>query len=562
MSYGDSRIASLESIRKGSFAAPLFFASFALACLGSQVGAVWPWAGSALALVVAGWCAGPQRAAGASALSLALAAYLALVVASALALSPAYTPAALYHALLLGLGFAVLRRATPAMLKAAVVAAASAVAVLAVWGLVQVGIQGAGRATAVFETPATFAAIMNLVLLPTLVGLAGGARGAWRNALAVLVAAALFSAASRGGLIAFAGALGVAAILVRRADRLRAGPLVRVSSLIAAGWFLAFLLRILAATAATEALPGDTARAESSLSRLELYAVSLDAWRDRPLLGTGYLTFRYVLEQKRADVPSYGDSQETWFVHNDYLQSLQELGLPGFAAFLILVTLPGLLAYRRVPALPEPARIPVVASTSALASMALHALVDFPFYIPACLLLYGAQLGVVDASLRGAGEPRPSQSRSHAGYRAARAVAGTLAAIVLLRPLAAEAAAEWGLLKFSQGAGPSAARWLGAARIIEPRDWRYHWYEGRFWEAQAADSGKREAAQLAAQAYGAGFEANPLEVKNLLGMISVQSRYRSLLDAPADSATLRQWRSRARELAPLSPEVRRELDRP
>jgi len=495
-------------------------------------------------------------------MSVALAAYLVLVVASALALSPAYTPAALYHALLLGLGFAVLRRASPAMLRAAFVAAASAGAALAVWGLVQIGIQGAARATAIFETPATFAAIMNLVLLPTLAGVAGGARGAWRNALAVLMAAALFSAASRGGLIAFAGALGVAAILLRRADRLRAGPLVRVSSLIAAGWLLAILLRMLAAAASTEALPGETARAESSLSRLELYAVSLDAWRDRPLLGTGYLTFRYVLEQKRADVPSYGDSQETWFVHNDFLQSLQELGILGLAALLALVVLPVWLAYRRVPALPEPARAHVIGSASALASMALHALVDFPFYVPACLLLYGAQLGVLDASLRGEGAPGPSLSRSHAWYGAARAVAGTLAAIVLLRPLAAEAAAEWGLRKFSQGAGPSAARWLGAARIIEPRDWRYHWYEGRFWDAQAADSAKREAARLAAQAYSAGFEANPLEVKNLLGMISVQRRYRSLLEAPAESATLEQWTTRARQLAPLSPEVRRELDRP
>jgi len=133
--------------------------------------------------------------------------------------------------------------------------------------------------------------------------------------------------------------------------------------------------------------------------------------------------------------------------------------------------------------------------------------------------------------------------------------------VVLLRPVAAEAAAEWGLRKSAGGEGQQAAFWLGAAERLDSSDWRYHWYAGQFWESQAADSGRREAAQLAAKAYAAGLAANPLEVKSLLGMLSVQRRFRQLLAEPADPATLQRWTDLAARLAPLNPEVRRALPR-
>lgn len=134
-----------------------------------------------------------------------------------------------------------------------------------------------------------------------------------------------------------------------------------------------------------------------------------------------------------------------------------------------------------------------------------------------------------------------------------------IGAIILLRPVAAEAAAEWGLANLARGNATAAAIWLGAARRVDPADWRYHWYAGQFWDSQVAQFGRRDAARLAADAYAAGFAANPLEAKNLLGMISVHRRYGHLLDAPANPDELQRWRARAIELAPLNPEVRREL---
>jgi hypothetical protein len=192
--------------------------------------------------------------------------------------------------------------------------------------------------------------------------------------------------------------------------------------------------------------------------------------------------------------------------------------------------------------------------------MGFHALVDFPFYIPVCLVLYGALLGSLDRRL---GEGHTSAARpSNAAtwFRVARTGLVVLAAVILLRPVAAEAAAEWGLSRSTAGHSQSAAFWLEAARRLEPADWRYHWYAGQFWDGQASVSGRREAARLAAQAYAAGFEANRLEVRNLLGKISVHRRHGKLLDMPADSLTQATWMAQAEALAPFNDAVRRERE--
>jgi O-antigen ligase len=457
-------------------------------------------------------------------------------------------------------GFFTARRFADPLMKGAMMGALGLGASLALWGLAQIGPLGVARAHALFETPATYAALLNLLLVPMLACVLTGKRGLALAATIAVLAGAVFAADSRGGLLALAGGLGFAMILSIRTRTLHPRSIAIALALLAAGWILASAFRAMPSPVSKVA-PSAGTRADSSLSRLELYALSWQAWRERPLAGTGYLTFRYTLEQGRAQVPSYGESSETWFVHNDYLQTLQELGPIGLLAFLGLTLLPPALTYRKLPSLAEEQRPAVVASASALAAMSIHAMVDFPFYVPVCLLLYGAMLGVLDRRLIGSAPAAASVSGPTPWHRPARAGAITIAAVILLRPVFAEAASEWGLRRAAAGEGQNAAFWLGAAQRLDPRDWRYHWYAGQFWDAQAIDSGKREAARLAAQAYAAGFAANPLEVRNLLGMISVNRRHRDLLDLPADEKTLRDWMAQAAALAPLSPAVRRELAR-
>jgi O-Antigen ligase len=484
-----------------------------------------------------------------------------LVALDTLFVSPAYTPAGLYPPLLLALAFAVFRRFDDRTERFAVQSVLLVGAIAGIWGLVQAGPMGIARAHAFFETPATYASVMNLLLVPLLACMLAGRRGAWIPISAALFAAALFAADSRGGLIALAAGCGMALVLALRSGQFILRGMAQVAMLLLGTWLVAVAIHALpwARTASTQAEPPIAAqdREASSVSRLELYSVSLDAWREHPIAGTGYLTFRYVLEQGRARVPSYGTSDETWFVHNDYLQMLQELGPLGLAALIALAWLPAWLAYRRIPQLPEASKTVVVACAAGATAMACHALVDYPFYLPACLLLYGALLGALDRRIRASSAEGAGPQAAGPLRRSGGAVLAVLVAIVLIRPLAAGAAAEWGLREQAAGDARAAAFWLSTAPVIDSGDWRFHWYAGQFWEVQAAVSGRREAARLAATAYAAGFDANPLEVKNLLGKISVQMHHHDLLDAPASAATVKEWVAKAHGLAPYNAEVRR-----
>jgi hypothetical protein len=66
------------------------------------------------------------------------------------------------------------------------------------------------------------------------------------------------------------------------------------------------------------------------------------------------------------------------------------------------------------------------------------------------------------------------------------------------------------------------------------------------------------ATQAARVARSAGIRVNPLEVSNLLGLISLHRRHARLLASPADRATLAAWVAQAEALAPFNSVVRRE----
>lgn len=190
--------------------------------------------------------------------------------------------------------------------------------------------------------------------------------------------------------------------------------------------------------------------------------------------------------------------------------------------------------------------------------MAFHALVDFPFYVPACLLLFGALLGTMNRRLEMPSVPGALPAARAPWARAVRAGVAAIAVILLLRPVLAEAAAEWGLQRYGAQQAQSAAFWLETARRLDPADWRYHLYAGLFWDGMASASGSADAARFASAAFTAGVEANPVEVRNLLGLIAVHRVHARLLDAPADRATREAWVARAEALAPYNAAVRRE----
>ena len=99
-----------------------------------------------------------------------------------------------------------------------------------------------------------------------------------------------------------------------------------------------------------------------------------------------------------------------------------------------------------------------------------------------------------------------------------------------------------------------------AARRLEPRDWRYHWYAGQFWMAEAQNRGDRTAAAYAERALVAAQGANSREVRPLYDRIRIHRYLGKLLDAPATPETLMAWANHAVELSPADPAVRAERD--
>lgn len=549
---------------KGGLSASLFFLALAFAAAGSAQAVVALWAAAAVALFVL-LCMG-QGGREATWLTVAAVGFSALIAFNGLVLSPAYTPAALYHPLLFILAFAAARRCPEGLQRTFFGGALAGAGVLALWGLAQQRLLGEARALAFLDTPNTYAALIDLALLPAAVWLVWGPSGRGGSkalaALVALLAAGSLAAWSRGAGVGALGAAGAVFLLRSRLPRPEPRAWARLAAAALLGMLICFLIRIpVSGLAPEQAAPAPSARLESSLSRLELYAVSWQAYRAHPFAGSGYLTFRYALERHRAEVPSYGADHVTWFAHDDYLQLLEETGPLGLAALAALALLPLALARRAMLRLEPEQRVRAAAAVAGLASMSVHALVDYPFYVPACLVMFGALAGGLDRLLGEAGAGRVPLPALPRLPRAARIALVLLAAFGLAQPVAAEGAACWAGRELGAGRTLSAAYWLQVASRLQPRDWRYHWYLGQFWQGQAFAGGSADAVRFALREFDAGLRANPLEVRNLIGRISTYRLLGDRLARPASADELDAWSRQALAMAPLMHRVRRERAR-
>jgi O-antigen ligase len=544
---------------KGGLTASLFFLALACAAAGSAQAVVSLWGAAALALCALFWLG--QRAPAATWLTAAAAGLAVLIFCNGLLSSPAYTPAALFHPLLFILAFAAARRCPARLQRSLAGGALAAALVLGAWGLAQARWLGEARALAFLETPNTYAALLDLVLFPAAVWLLWGRGGRGLAPLLGVLVAASLAALSRGAWIGALGGAGAALLLGLGLPRPQARAWARLGAAIVLGVVVFAAARVqLPGLAHEQPAPAAPERLESSVSRLELYALAWQTYRAHPVAGTGYLTFRYALERHRAEVPSYGADHVTYFVHDDYLQLLQETGPLGLLALAALALLPYALARRALARLEPEQKVHAVAAVAGLATMSVHALVDYPFYVPACLTLFGALLGALDRLVGAAGVGRLPVPALPALPRAAR-IALVLAAFVFVQPVAAEGAAFWGRRQLGEGRTLAAAYWLQVASRLQPRDWRYHWYLGQFWQGQAFAGGGADAVRFALREFDAGLRANPLEVRNLLGRISTNRLLGQELPRPASAAQLEAWSREALAMAPLMPQVRRERAR-
>ena len=515
------------------------------------------WASALFALVLVLWALPKKQLLGVTPLAGVVAAYVAWLVADDFFNSP-YTSAAIYDPAFLALGFVFARTAEAKQRASAVRVVLISASALACWSLWQAASEGM-RAHAYFETPNTLATVINMVLAPLLVTIAFGEARRPVLGLAALLVAALVATLSRGGFCALAAAAVAAAFLARlQSLPVRGGDLRRVFYVLGSGVLagvLAFELpRWLLASSGAE-LPdlSDTLHG-TVVARFELWRLAISALGRHPWLGIGYLGFSDLFQAQHARVPSYASENFTYFVHNDYLQVLLELGLPALAARLAIVLLPYYLA--RNPIGGQHERVRLVAALAGLTTMAVHAVADFPFYIPLCLLLFGCLLGDVDR-LVATTERQTARLRVP---RVAKICVAALLAVLFLPPAMAEAVVAYGDRSWRAGQAQSAAFAFELARRLQPRDWRYHWYAGQFWFRQAAQSGSQPAARQADAAFAAAVLADPHEPRPLLARLGTQLKFGPMLEHREPPATLRGWADHALALAPMHPGIRRDYD--
>ena len=111
--------------------------------------------------------------------------------------------------------------------------------------------------------------------------------------------------------------------------------------------------------------------------RLELWRESLPLIAAYPVFGCGLGAYESAFMPYKVSGPLLTDD----YAHNDYLQSLAELGLAGF---LILAALISAVLFRAFRAAAHPLAAACLAS---IAAILLHSTVDFNLYMPANALV-------------------------------------------------------------------------------------------------------------------------------------------------------------------------------
>ncbi len=202
---------------------------------------------------------------------------------------------------------------------------------------------------------------------------------------AFIVLLASIGSNSRGGFLSLFGATAFVLLLALLVSRVRAGTKlwVIIGSLACGG-----LVLWLTGAALLERFGAmDLAEGES---RLLAWQMTLDAIRERPLLGYGHGAFLQVYYLLHGVELGNGLFD---YAHNDWLQAAAELGLVAASALWLALFLVwglcvvGALARRR-------RRLYPLVGAGAGCLVALHAITDFSLLMPAVALTFAALLGI------------------------------------------------------------------------------------------------------------------------------------------------------------------------
>lgn len=279
--------------------------------------------------------------------------------------------------------------------------------------------QFAGRSSAMFGIPNSFAGLLELVTPVCLALVSSRAVKPWAKIvccwLAALFVVAIVLTGSRGGWIGLGLALMCWPLLAARSWRGKIIGTVAVFSFVAAG-----LVALYHGSEYARERMRPFLRGEFENSRPIVWKAGYEIWQEHPWFGTGAGSYNVVFEQYR---PS-GFRDEPHWTHNDYLNTLSDYGLLGFilwaGAGVALLGL-GWLAVRRARRTgASSGNVFVLAKWKlglfvGLLAYAIHLCVDFHTKIPALAFLGAISAALLLRDEPGLRRPVPALVRRSAG---------------------------------------------------------------------------------------------------------------------------------------------------
>ena len=223
-------------------------------------------------------------------------------------------------------------------------------------------------------------------------------RRSWRIAAAItwlICLVGVFATANRGAILATTAGLLVMSVSLKPRQSLSFLIAVVLLAGVAAKYYPPLELRVRVARADIR-----DKRWNSLLSgRLVAFLAAVEMAKDNPLLGVGpaafgsnYFDYKICAEWKYPILRRDAEEERPPIfaeVHNDHLQVLAELGIPGYG---LMVTSLGLLALsqrrKRGPPQDPRARFVSVAAAAGMAALSISALVQFPLQLAATSVGY------------------------------------------------------------------------------------------------------------------------------------------------------------------------------
>jgi len=272
-------------------------------------------------------------------------------------------------------------------------------ALLAVWALLQyhgmVDVRFPFRAHASFLDPNSYAALGYLLLIPS-VALCFRLKGVERRllyAVMVLLIAGITATGSRTGWLAAVGGCLFVLWLCRKEARVKSVVMLLAAafslSLLELQWYSGFEV----AGRLTEVL-GDSAGVNNPSFQVR-FMMWKSAWllvQDGPWWGYGLGTFSLLYGAVRDPLEIFTTGG---YVHNDALQLLLEVGIPGLLIVLLLwfVLVARLFSSLRKKNYGDHLEVAIMV---AMMLFALHSLINFNFYNISLIMLLGIMLGYLD----------------------------------------------------------------------------------------------------------------------------------------------------------------------